>query len=81
MDAAKRFFTQSREVVGHGPEQAPTDGHDAYPRAIRETLGPEVLHRCSRYRNNVMEQRAFSNHLLERKRWLSEKLCRAEWLT
>jgi putative transposase len=56
MDAAKRFFTQSREVVGHGPEQAPTDGHDAYPRAIRETLGPEVLHRCSRYRNNVMEQ-------------------------
>jgi len=33
-----------------------TDGHDAYPRAIRETLGPEVQHRTSRYMNNRMEQ-------------------------
>ncbi len=56
MDAAKRFFAQSVEVVGHRPEQVTTDGHDAYPRAIRETLGPEVVHRCSRYKNNVMEQ-------------------------
>ncbi len=59
MDAAKRFFAQSREVVGHGPERVTTvttDGHDAYPRAIRETLGPEVDHRCSRYLNNVIEQ-------------------------
>jgi transposase-like protein len=55
MEAAKRFFARSREVVGHGPEQVTTDGHDAYPRAIRETLGPEVVHRCSRYKNNVME--------------------------
>jgi len=56
MDAAKRFFTQAREVVGHEPAQVTTDGHDAYPRAIRETLGPEVVHRCSRYKNNVIEQ-------------------------
>jgi len=55
-DAAKRFFAQSVEVVGHGPAQVTTDGHDAYPRAIRETLGREVIHRCSRYKNNVMEQ-------------------------
>ena len=39
MDAAKRFFAQAREVVGHGPEQVTTDGHDAYPRAIREIAG------------------------------------------
>jgi putative transposase len=56
LDAAKRFFAQSVEVVGHGPERVTTDGHDAYPRAIRETLGPGVVHRCSRYKNNVMEQ-------------------------
>ncbi len=29
-------------------------------------------------KDNLMEQRAFPNHLLERKRRLSEKLCRAE---
>ena len=56
MDAAKRFFARSLEVVGHVPTQVTTDGHDAYPRAIRETLGPEVVHRCSRYKNNRMEQ-------------------------
>ena len=33
-----------------------TDGHDAYPRAIRETLGERVTHRTSRYRNNRLEQ-------------------------
>jgi len=56
MDAAKRFVAQSVEVVGHGPERVTTDGRDAYPRAIRETLGPEAVHRCSRYKNNVIEQ-------------------------
>ena len=56
MDAAKRFFAQSVEVVGHAPVHVTTDGHDAYPRAIRETLGPEVIHRCSRYKNTVIEQ-------------------------
>jgi transposase-like protein len=57
-DAAKRFFQQARTVVGHAPEKVTTDGHDAYPRAIRETLGPEVRHRTStsRYLNNRMEQ-------------------------
>ncbi len=56
MAAAQRFFAQARDIVGDTPVQVTTDGHDAYPRAIRETLGPEVAHRCSRYRNNRIEQ-------------------------
>ena len=56
MEAAKRFFAQALDVVGHAPEKVTTDGHDAYPRAIRETLGPQVRHRTSRYMNNRMEQ-------------------------
>jgi transposase-like protein len=56
MAAAKRFFAGSVEVVGHIPEKVTTDGHDAYPRAIRETLGEDVVHRCSRYMNNRIEQ-------------------------
>ena len=53
MDAAKRFFSRSLEVVGHAPEKVTTDGHDAYPRAIREALGQGVSHRCSQYRTIV----------------------------
>jgi len=56
MEAAKRFFTQARAVAGDAPEKVTTDGHDAYPRAIRETLGPDVQHRTSRYMNNRLEQ-------------------------
>jgi putative transposase len=33
-----------------------TDGHDAYQRAVRETWGDGVAHRCSRYTNNRLEQ-------------------------
>ncbi len=43
-------------IAGRAPEQVTTDGHDAYPRAIRETLGPGVRHRTSRYKNNRIEQ-------------------------
>ena len=56
MDGAKQFFTQAVEVVGHVPERVTTDGHDAYPRAIRETLGEEVAHRTNPYLNNRLEQ-------------------------
>jgi len=56
MAAAQRFFAQAVDVVGHAPEQVTTDGHDAYPRAIRETLGDGVTHRMSRYKNNRIEQ-------------------------
>jgi putative transposase len=33
-----------------------TDGHDAYPRAIRNGFGDRVTHRTNRYRNNQLEQ-------------------------
>jgi len=33
-----------------------TDGHDSYPRAIREELGMDVLHRTNKYLNNRLEQ-------------------------
>ena len=56
MEAAKRFFKQAVDVVGYAPERVTTDGHDSYPRAIRETLGSEVLHRTNRYLNNRLEQ-------------------------
>lgn len=56
MDAAQRFFRQARDRSGGLPEQVTTDGHDAYPRAIRETLGESVMHRTSRYKNKRIEQ-------------------------
>ena len=56
MTAAQRFFARALDIIGHAPEQVTTDGHDAYPRAIHETLGDEVKHRCSRYKNNRIEQ-------------------------
>ena len=56
MDAARRFFVQAIEVVGHGPAQVTTDGHAAYPRAIRETAGEGVERRCSQYLHNRLEQ-------------------------
>ena len=58
MDAARRFFTAALDVAAQPPEQVTTDGHDSYPRAIRETLGEEVLHRCNPnpYLNKRLEQ-------------------------
>ncbi len=56
MEAAKRFFKQALQMVGGAPERVTTDGHDSYPRAIRETLGSDVIHRTSHYLNNRLEQ-------------------------
>ncbi len=56
MDAAQRFFAQALSIAGRAPTQVTTDGHDAYPRAIRGTLGDGVAHRTSRYKNNRIEQ-------------------------
>jgi len=56
MAAAKRFFAQALDVVGHTPTRVTTDGSDSYPRAIRDTLGPDVAHRCSQYVNTQIEQ-------------------------
>lgn len=56
MAVAQRFFAAALEVASLAPEQVTTEGHDAYPRAIRETLGPGMNHRTSRYKNNRIEQ-------------------------
>ena len=56
MEAAQRFFRQALTRAGRAPERVTTDDHDAYPRAIRETLGPAVVHGTSRYKNNRIEQ-------------------------
>jgi putative transposase len=56
MEAAKRFFTAALDIAEQAPERVTTDGHASYPRAIRETLGEDVHHRCNRYLNNRIEQ-------------------------
>src|SRR5215211_5662672 len=56
MEGAQRFFRRAVATVGHRPDRVTTDGHDAYPRAVRETLGDEVVHRCNQYLNNRIEQ-------------------------
>src|SRR3982751_6797878 len=56
MAAAQRFFRSAQTVAGRRPAQVTTDGHNSYPRAIAEVLGKRVKHRCSRYKNNRIEQ-------------------------
>lgn len=52
----KQFFKQAVAVVGHAPATVTTDGHRSYPRAIRETMGNEVVHWTNVYLNNLIEQ-------------------------
>jgi putative transposase len=47
--AAKAFFRSAKTVTGVTPDRVTTDGHDAYPRAIRIELGKSVRHRTNRY--------------------------------
>ena len=54
--AAKRFFRSAKAVTGVIPDRVTTDGHDAYPRAIRTELGSRVRHRTNCYLNNRLEQ-------------------------
>jgi putative transposase len=56
LEAAKQFFARALAVVGKVPQRVTTDGHTAYPRAIRETLGEKVRHRCNPYLNSRLEQ-------------------------
>jgi transposase-like protein len=56
MAAAQRFFQTALALAGQAPERVTTDGHDSYARAIRETLGEEVTHRCNPSLNNRIEQ-------------------------
>ena len=43
-------------MVGPTPDQVTTDGPTSYPRAIRETLGSNTLHRMNTYLNHRLEQ-------------------------
>jgi putative transposase len=54
--AAKRFFRSAKAVTGVIRDRVTTDGHDAYPRAIRTELGSRVWHRVNSYLNNRLEQ-------------------------
>jgi transposase-like protein len=54
--AAKAFFASARAVTGITPKRVTTDGHDAYPGAVRTELGERVRHRTNRYLNNHLEQ-------------------------
>jgi putative transposase len=54
--AAEVFFRSAWAVTGMIPERITTDGHDAYPRAIRNVFGDQVMHRTNRYLNNHLEQ-------------------------
>jgi putative transposase len=54
--AAEAFFRSAWLVTGVTPDRITTDGHDAYPRAIRAVFGGQVAHRTNRYLNNHLEQ-------------------------
>ena len=56
MVAAQRFFQKALAVAEEAPQQVTTDGHDSYPRAVREVLGCDVEHRDNAYRNRRIEQ-------------------------
>ena len=56
MKAAKAFLRSALEVAGKPPKQATTDGHGAYPRAIKEELGHDVQHRTGKHLNDTIEQ-------------------------
>ena len=54
--AANAFFRSAKAVTGTVPDRVTSDGHDAYPQAIRTTLGKTVTHRTNAYLNNRLEQ-------------------------
>ena len=43
MAAAQAFFRSARSATGMTPDRVTTDGHGSYPRAIRSTLGRQVV--------------------------------------
>jgi putative transposase len=56
LTAAEAFFRSAWTVTGVTPDRITTDGHDAYPGAIRNVFGHQVAHRTNRYLNNHVEQ-------------------------
>ena len=53
---AEAFFCPARTVTGHTPARVTSDGHDAYPGAIKATLGAAVRQRASRSLPNPLAQ-------------------------
>ena len=52
--AARAFFRSAKAVTGVTPDRVtPTDGHDAYPRAIPTELDKHVRHRTTRWHNRL----------------------------
>ena len=51
-DSVRTRWSNSNEA----PDRVTTDKEASYPRAIREELGEEVLHRTHKYLNNLIEQ-------------------------
>ena len=56
MSAAKPFFKEALEMSGDAPDRVTTNKEVSYPRAIREELGGDVVHRTNQYLNNLIEQ-------------------------
>ena len=56
MSAAQRFFQSALSMAGEAPQQVTIDGHDSYPRAVREVLGQGVEHRDNADLNRRIEQ-------------------------
>ena len=54
--AARPFFRPARTATGVAPDRVTSDGHDAYPAAIRGELGEAVRHRTNADLNNRLEQ-------------------------
>jgi len=54
--AAEAFFRSARTVTGCVSQRVTSDGHTAYPGAIKAVLGEEVRHRTNRHLNNHLEQ-------------------------
>jgi transposase-like protein len=56
LTAAKAFFRSAKAPTGIVPDQVTSDGHDAYPKAIRTELGETVMHRTKAYLNNNLNR-------------------------
>ncbi len=54
--AVEAFFRSARTVTRVGTTSVTTDGHGAYPGAIKTELGAGVTHRTNRFLNNHLEQ-------------------------
>ena len=54
--AARRFLRGLLQVAERKPLRITTDGHPAYRKAMRWSIGRTVRHRCNQYVNNAIEQ-------------------------